>query len=93
MKCEPEAVAVAARPIVRLCRTVISKPRGALMSGWRKQIIEAIDAEMEDFSGLDEIETKNCTDGLRLIVHSFSGYDAADIARAIKLRALRRCAS
>lgn len=93
MRTEPAAVDVAARPCVRKTRTVIAKPRHALMTGWRKSIIEAIDAELGSFAGLDEIETKNCTDGLRLIVHTFAGYDAVEIARAIKLRALRRCAS
>lgn len=49
MKTEPPAVDVAARPIVRMCRTVISKPRRALMTGWRLAIIAAIDAVIDDF--------------------------------------------
>lgn len=90
---EPPAVDVVARPIVRMCRTVISKPRRALMTGWRLAIIAAIDAVIDDFRGLDEIEVENCNDGLRLVVESVAGYDAAEIARGIKARALTRCAS
>lgn len=90
---EPPAVDVAARPIARRYRTIVKKPRRALMTGWRLAMIAAIDAVIDDFRGLDEIEVENCTDGLRLVVESVAGYDADEVARAVKAAALARCAS
>lgn len=93
MRTEPAAVDVAARLAVRKTRTIITAPRQALMSGWRAVMVAAIDEAAADIAGVDEYFVEPCRDGLRLIVESLDGYDACDLARAIKLRALRRCAS
>jgi hypothetical protein len=93
MKAEPTAVDPAARICVRKCRTVITAPRRSLMTGWRLVMVAAIDEIAADYRGIDEYYIEPCSDGLRLIVESLAGYDAADIARAVKLRALRRCQS